>query len=101
MASCGIPSIDGLFAVPVGAPLRTGAPDRDAVGLIQDLLAGQGFTGMPEMTNVSRGVFGPAIWSKRRKVRAGNVGGATGGIGGSPAWNSVPGMSSACSSASE
>ncbi len=60
MTTCGIPSIDGLFAGGGTAPIVTGAPDRDAVGLIQDLLSGQGFAGMPELTSTSRGVFGPA-----------------------------------------
>jgi peptidoglycan hydrolase-like protein with peptidoglycan-binding domain len=60
MAACGIPSIDTLFSGGAGTPLATGAPDRDAVGLLQELLAGHGFPGMPELSHASRGVFGPA-----------------------------------------
>ena len=60
MATCGISVIDTLFTGDAGPPIVTGAADRDAVGLVQDLLAGHGFAGMPGLTSGSRGVFGPA-----------------------------------------
>jgi peptidoglycan hydrolase-like protein with peptidoglycan-binding domain len=58
MAKSGISAIDGLFDG--GAAVATGSPDRDAVGLIQDLLTAHGATGLPGITGASRGVFGPA-----------------------------------------
>ena len=60
MAASGISVIDTLFTGDAGPPIGPGAADRDAVGLVQDLLAGHGFAGMPGLTSGARGVFGPA-----------------------------------------
>jgi peptidoglycan hydrolase-like protein with peptidoglycan-binding domain len=60
MASCGITTIDALFSGGAASPIATGASDPEAVGLIQDMLAAQGFPGMPGLTSTSRGTFGPA-----------------------------------------
>lgn len=60
MATSGISVIDTLFTSDAGPPIVTGAADHEAVGLVQDLLAGHGFAGMPGLTSASRGVFGPA-----------------------------------------
>lgn len=70
MASSGISVIDTLFTHDAGSPIVTGAADRDAVGLVQDLLAGHGFAGMPGLTSGARGVFGPATTQAVRSFQA-------------------------------
>ncbi|MBV9879598.1 MAG: peptidoglycan-binding protein [Gemmatirosa sp.] len=65
MANCGIASIDALNAGS-GTAFGTGHDDRDAIGLVQDLLAGQGAAGMPALASPSRGVFGPATTAALR-----------------------------------
>ncbi|MBC8022368.1 MAG: peptidoglycan-binding protein [Burkholderiales bacterium] len=57
--ACGIPRIDALFAGQGAAPISQGDADREAVGVLQDFLACQGFTGMPGLLSSQRGLFGP------------------------------------------
>jgi peptidoglycan hydrolase-like protein with peptidoglycan-binding domain len=59
MAQSGIPGIDNLLNGQSATPITTGSSDREAVGLIQELLAGHGATGMPGLLSPSRGSFGP------------------------------------------
>jgi hypothetical protein len=54
----GVPRIDQLIADPAATPLAAGDPDADAVGVVQDLLLGQGFTQLPGVLGAAHGVFG-------------------------------------------
>jgi len=60
MALCGIPRIDDLnsgaaTAISIGA----GDSDKDSVGLVQQMLAGMGLPGLPNLLSPDYGVFGP------------------------------------------
>lgn len=59
MARCGIQAIDELFDGGAAAPLLTGSTDRQAVGLVQDLLSIAGTNGMPGESSPNYGLFGP------------------------------------------
>ena len=52
-----IPAIDALLTAGTGGPIGPGF-DPEAVGAVQDLLRGQGFSRMPGLRDKSRGVFG-------------------------------------------
>jgi len=59
MALCGIPRIDDLNSAAASAvPIGAGDPDRDSVGLIQQMLAGVGQAGLPNLLSPDYGVFG-------------------------------------------
>ncbi|HVF67270.1 MAG TPA: peptidoglycan-binding domain-containing protein [Pyrinomonadaceae bacterium] len=60
MAKCGIEAIDDFFNGGGASPLLTGSADRQAVGLVQDLLAVSGVNGMPAADSPNYGSFGPA-----------------------------------------
>jgi peptidoglycan hydrolase-like protein with peptidoglycan-binding domain len=66
MAATGIPKIDQLLDGAAGAPVASGDPDSDSVGIVQDLLRGLGFTSLPGVLGASRGVFGPQTTSAVR-----------------------------------
>lgn len=68
MALSGIAAIDDLLNGG-GAPILTGSTDRDAVGLVQDLLSCQGVAGMPGLTSPNRGSFGPVTTKAIRKFQ--------------------------------
>ncbi len=60
MATCGIPRIDNLLLDDEPpAPLATGDADRDAVGVVQDLLIAHAYAGLPGPLGAQRGSFGP------------------------------------------
>ena len=59
MAITGIPKIDQLLAGGGVPPLGPDNTDVATVGLIQDLLIGQGFKGLPGPLASARGKFGP------------------------------------------
>ncbi len=60
MARCGISRIDDLNAgAATATPIGPGDPDKESVGLIQNLLAGQGQSGLPNLLSPNFGVFGP------------------------------------------
>jgi N-acetyl-anhydromuramyl-L-alanine amidase AmpD len=58
-ASCGMARIDQLFAGTINTPLTASETDGEAIGAIQDLLAGLGFRGLPAVLSTGYGVFGP------------------------------------------
>jgi peptidoglycan hydrolase-like protein with peptidoglycan-binding domain len=58
MALSGVAKVDQLVADPGAAPIAAGEADRVAVGVVQDLLLGHGFTQLPGVLGVGRGVFG-------------------------------------------
>jgi peptidoglycan hydrolase-like protein with peptidoglycan-binding domain len=56
---CGIQRIDQLFSgAPAAPPLGAGEADTAAVGAVQDLVSGHGYSGLPTMLSTSYGVFG-------------------------------------------
>jgi peptidoglycan hydrolase-like protein with peptidoglycan-binding domain len=59
VAQTGIARIDQLLNGLVATPIAAGEPDRDAVGVVQDLLRGHGFSELPGLLGSARGVFGP------------------------------------------
>ncbi|HEV8239982.1 MAG TPA: peptidoglycan-binding domain-containing protein [Thermoanaerobaculia bacterium] len=67
MATTGISRIDQLLASG-GAAIASG-DGPDAVGILQDLLIGHGFAGLPGILGAARGVFGPATTSAVRQVQ--------------------------------
>ena len=58
MAESGISRIDNLLQGQ-GEELLPGEEDKEAVGLVQDLLIGHGFTSLPGLLGNSRGIYGP------------------------------------------
>jgi hypothetical protein len=58
VCACGISRIDTLFTGGECPPIVPGDPDRDAVGAIQDLLTGLGFSGLPGVLSTAYGSFG-------------------------------------------
>jgi hypothetical protein len=59
MAECGIPRIDQLIAGQNVPSVGDDPQDKDATGVVQDLLAGLGVAGMPGRLDGSHGLFGP------------------------------------------
>jgi hypothetical protein len=60
MALCGISRIDDLNAgVTTANPIGPGDPDKESVGVIQNLLTGQGLKGLPNLLSPDYGTFGP------------------------------------------
>lgn len=58
-ARCGIQRIDDLFgAAPSAAPLDPSETDLAAIGAVQDLLTGHGYSALPTLLSTSYGVFG-------------------------------------------
>ncbi|MGB7924318.1 MAG: hypothetical protein WCF57_13830 [Pyrinomonadaceae bacterium] len=70
MADSGIPGIDNLLNGQGGTPITTGSADREAVGLIQDLLGAHGVAGMPGLLSSSRGSLGPTTTRAIRQFQA-------------------------------
>lgn len=71
MAKCGIDRIDRLFAGDAAvAPLKSGDPEREAVGVAQLLLAGHGYAAMPSPLAATYGTYGPATTAAMRDFRA-------------------------------
>src|SRR5262249_13673333 len=71
MAPCGIPRIDELNSGAVSAaPIGPGDTDRDAVGLVQQMLTGQGQKGLPNLLSHDYGVFGPRTTVAIQNFRA-------------------------------
>lgn len=61
MAACGVARIDDLCAGKTGVKaLIGGDSDKEAVGIVQDLLTGHGLRGLPGLLANSRGIYGPA-----------------------------------------
>lgn len=58
--ACGVPRIDNMIAGALANPIGPGDSDRDAVGVIQDLLLGHGFRSLPGLLSPQRGLFGSA-----------------------------------------
>jgi len=56
----GVAEIDGFFANASCPPLELAKGSRDAVGIIQDLLAGHGFAKLPSILSPAYGAFGDA-----------------------------------------
>jgi peptidoglycan hydrolase-like protein with peptidoglycan-binding domain len=73
MANTGITRIDNLMAgTPGVAPLSTGDSDRDAVGAIQDLLAGYGNKQLPDVRLPTHGNYGSMTAAAVQQFRANN-----------------------------
>ena len=71
MALCGISRIDDLNAgVATASPIGPGDPDRQSVGLIQDLLSGQGQKNLPNLLSPNYGSFGPLTSAAVQSFRA-------------------------------
>lgn len=71
MAETDIPRIDNLLAGAAGAaPIVPNDPDRDAVGLIQDLLIGFGNRNLPDTRLPSHGSYGGLTTTAVRNFRA-------------------------------
>jgi peptidoglycan hydrolase-like protein with peptidoglycan-binding domain len=68
-ATSGIPSVDALYSGAAAPPI---GPDADpaAIGAIQDLLSGHGFTGLPNLAASAYGVFGPKTTAALRSFQA-------------------------------
>ncbi|HEY1272735.1 MAG TPA: hypothetical protein VGF08_12145 [Terriglobales bacterium] len=59
MARCGVARIDALLEGVPGTPaIAAGDPDRDAVGVLQDLLTGHAQPGLPGLLSADYGIFG-------------------------------------------
>jgi hypothetical protein len=59
-AKCGIQRIDDLFSgAPSVAPLDPRETEPAAIGAVQDLLTGHGYSGIPTLLSTSYGLFGP------------------------------------------
>jgi hypothetical protein len=56
--ACGVARIDNLIAGTAANPITSAETDRDAVGIIQDLLLGHGFRSLPGVLSPQRGLFG-------------------------------------------
>jgi hypothetical protein len=60
MALCGVSRVDDLNAgAATASPIVPGDPDVESVGVIQDLLTGQGQKGLPNLLSPVYGSFGP------------------------------------------
>lgn len=71
MAPCGIPRIDDLNSGAVSATaIGPGDPDRESVGVVQQMLAGQGQKGLPNLLSADYGVFGPRTSAAVQSFRA-------------------------------
>lgn len=71
MALCGIPRIDDLSCGAQGAtPICAGDPEKECVGLVQQMLAGMGHTGLPNLLSADYGIFGPRTTAAVRAFRA-------------------------------
>ena len=71
MAPCGIPRIDDLNSAAASATaIATGDSDSEAVGVAQQLLAGQGQPGLPNLLSPDYGVFGPRTTAAVEAFRA-------------------------------
>lgn len=57
--SCGIPRIDQLMKDVAAPALNLAESDPPAVGAVQDLLTGLGFSGLPTVLSAAYGVCGP------------------------------------------
>ena len=71
MALCGIPRIDDLHCgAATAAPIEAGDPDRDSVGLVQQMLGGLGHAGLPNLLSPDYGVFGARTIAAVEQFRA-------------------------------
>jgi peptidoglycan hydrolase-like protein with peptidoglycan-binding domain len=71
MALCGISRIDDLHSGAAAAtPIAEGDSDRDSVGLIQQMLAGMGQPGLPNLLSPDFGIFGPKTTAAVQNFRA-------------------------------
>ncbi len=59
MVQSGVAKVDQLVADSGAEPIAAGVADAAAVGVVQDLLLGHGFTGLPGVLGAGRGLFGP------------------------------------------
>jgi hypothetical protein len=74
MAPCGIPRIDDLHLGAVAAiPIGPGDMDTNSIGLVQQMLAGQGQAGLPNLLSPDYGVFGPRTIAAVQNFRASRV----------------------------
>ena len=60
MAPTLVSQIDDLFSGRSAAPLSAANATADAVSVLQDLLIGHGYRGIPGILGTARGRFGPA-----------------------------------------
>ena len=70
MALCGIPRIDDLNAG-AGTAIGPSDPDKDSVGLVQQMLAGMGQPGLPNLLSPDYGIFGPRTTTAVQNFRSG------------------------------
>jgi hypothetical protein len=71
MAPCGIPRIDDLNAgAPSARPIGPGDTDTESVGLVQQMLTGQGQKGLPNLLSPDYGTFGPLTIAAVQNFRA-------------------------------
>src|SRR5690242_6868367 len=71
MALCGISRIDDLnTGAATATPITADDSDRECVGLIQQMLAGMGQPGLPNLLSPDYGVFGPRTTAAIQSFRA-------------------------------
>jgi peptidoglycan hydrolase-like protein with peptidoglycan-binding domain len=69
MALCGIQRIDDLNAG-AGTTIGPGDSDKDSVGLVQQMLAGMGQPGLPNLLSLDYGIFGPRTTTAVQNFRS-------------------------------
>ena len=70
MALCGISRIDDLNSGAASATaIGPGDPDTESVGVVQQMLTGQGQKGLPNLLSPSYGMFGPLITAAVQNFR--------------------------------
>jgi N-acetyl-anhydromuramyl-L-alanine amidase AmpD len=81
-ARCGIPRIDDLFQAASSAapPLDETENEPAAIGAIQDLLTGHGYSGLPTLLSSSYGTFGPRTIQSIRAFQSIHALPATGAV---------------------
>lgn len=71
MALCGIARIDDLNSgAATATPIAEGDSDRDSVGVVQQMLAGMGQPGLPNLLSPDFGIFGPKTIAAVQNFRA-------------------------------
>jgi hypothetical protein len=68
MMLCGVSRIDDLHGGAPAGPIGPGEEDRNSVGIVQQMLAGMGLRGLPNLLSPDYGMFGPRTMAA---VRAG------------------------------
>lgn len=72
MAKCGVERIDTMYGGLAASPLVPGDADAIAVGVVQDLLSGHGYGGLPDILSSAYGKYGPVTSQAVEDFRARN-----------------------------